>query len=69
MTSTLPVRPDLEHLRREAKQLLRKARTGEYGAVARMRNHAVGLPIALRPLSWSSPGSSASTPGASSSRL
>lgn len=47
MSSALPARPDLEHLRREARQLLRRSQAGETGAVARMRAHAPGLPTAL----------------------
>ncbi len=47
MTSALPVRPDLEHLRRQAKNLLRRAQAGEPSAVARVHPHAAELPIAL----------------------
>jgi SAM-dependent methyltransferase len=45
MTSALPVRPSLEHLRRQAKDLLRYAQAGERDAVTRL--HASGLPMAL----------------------
>ncbi len=47
MTSALPVRPDLDHLRRQAKYLLRDAQAGQPGAVARLQTHAPGLPTAL----------------------
>lgn len=47
MTSALPARPDLEHLRRQAKNLLRQARTGEPDALARLDAHASGLPPAV----------------------
>lgn len=47
MTSALPVRPDLEHLRREAKLLLHRAQAGEPEAVARLRAHAPGIAVAL----------------------
>lgn len=40
MHSALPARPDLEHLRREAKQLLRRAQAGHLDAVDRFRAHA-----------------------------
>lgn len=35
----LPVRPDLDHLRRQAKDLLRAARAGEPAAIAELREH------------------------------
>lgn len=47
MTSALPARPDLEHLRRQAKQLLRQLRTGNPAAVARLAANAPGLTVAL----------------------
>lgn len=47
MSSALPARPDLEHLRREAKQLLRRSQAGKADAVARFRAHAPGLAPAL----------------------
>ena len=47
MTSALPARPDLEHLRREARVLLSGLRTGEPGAVARAAAHAPGMNIML----------------------
>ena len=47
MTSALPARPDLEHLRREAKQLLRRLQTAEPAAAARLTAHAPGLKVAL----------------------
>lgn len=47
MSSVLPARPDLEHLRREAKQLLRRSQAGEADALARFRAHAPGLATAL----------------------
>jgi SAM-dependent methyltransferase len=47
VTSALPARPDLEHLRREAKQLLRQLRAAEPAAVARLAAYAPGLEPAL----------------------
>lgn len=47
MTNTLPARPDLEHLRRDARRLLDQLRRGDAGAVARVRTQAPGLPTAL----------------------
>jgi Methyltransferase domain len=47
MTSALPARPDLEHLRREAKELLQQLRANHLDAVARMAAHAPGLTTAL----------------------
>lgn len=47
MTSALPARPDLEHLRRAAKHLLRRAQEGDPDAGARLRAHAPGLAAAL----------------------
>lgn len=47
MTSALPVRPDLEHLRRAAKDLLRRAGGGDGDALARFRSRAGGLPVVL----------------------
>lgn len=47
MTSALPARPDLEHLRREAKLLLRALQAGNADAAARLAAHAGGLPAAL----------------------
>lgn len=47
MTSALPASPDLEHLRRRAKDLLRRARAGQADALARLDVHAPGLPTAL----------------------
>jgi SAM-dependent methyltransferase len=47
MTSTLPARPDLEHLRRDAKRLLDQLRARDAGALARVHTHAPGLPVAL----------------------
>lgn len=47
MSSALPARPDLEHLRREAKQLLRRAQTGDAAAVSRFEAHAPGIAPAL----------------------
>lgn len=40
---TLPPRPDLQHLRREAKQLLAEVRSKEPKALARLETHADGL--------------------------
>lgn len=47
MTSALPVRPDFEHLRRQAKDLLHEAQLGEPDAVARLGAQGPGLPPAL----------------------
>ena len=47
MTPVLPARPDLEHLRREAQQLLRQLQSGEPRAVARLAGHAPGLTAKL----------------------
>jgi SAM-dependent methyltransferase len=47
MSSALPARPDLEHLRREAKQLLRRAQAGDAFAVGRFEAHAPGIAPAL----------------------
>jgi SAM-dependent methyltransferase len=47
MTSALPARPDLEHLRREARQLLQQLRAGDPDTVARLASHAPGLATAL----------------------
>ncbi len=47
MNSALPARPDLEHLRREAKHLLRRAQAGDPDSVVRVRSHAPGLATAL----------------------
>lgn len=47
MTSALPARPDLEHLRREAKLLLGQLRDREPAAVARAATHAAGLNVML----------------------
>lgn len=47
MTSALPARPDLEHLRREAKRLLRQLQAADDAAAARLVAHAPGLPAAL----------------------
>lgn len=47
MTSHLPSRPDLEHVRREAKRLLRRARDRDPAAAARLRAQAPGLPVVL----------------------
>lgn len=44
---TLPARPDVEHLRREAKQLLQGLRSGDPAAERRREAHASGLPVAL----------------------
>ena len=46
-TFALPVRPDLEHLRREAKELLHGLRGGAAVAVRRAETHAPHLPISL----------------------
>src|SRR5687768_16070233 len=43
----LPARPSLEQLRKEAKDLLRDARTGEAGAVARIAAITRGTPDAI----------------------
>lgn len=40
MSSALPARPDLEHLRRAAKELLRRSQAGRPDAVGRFRAHA-----------------------------
>jgi SAM-dependent methyltransferase len=47
MTSALPARPDLEHLRRAAKQLLQQLRAGDPAAGARLATYAPGLAAAL----------------------
>jgi SAM-dependent methyltransferase len=47
MTSALPVRPDLDHLRDEAKRLLRRLRAGDRDALARVDAQGPGLPVAL----------------------
>lgn len=47
MTTALPARPDLEHLRREAKQLLWQLQTAQEDGLARRDAHAPGLPVAL----------------------
>jgi SAM-dependent methyltransferase len=47
MTSALPARPDLEHLRRAAKELLRQLRADDPAAIARLAAHASGLPASL----------------------
>lgn len=47
MTSALPARPDLDQLRRQAKDLLRRARAGEPHALSRLNAHAPGLALAL----------------------
>jgi SAM-dependent methyltransferase len=47
VTSALPARPDLEHLRREAKRLLRRAQAGQQDALGRFRDHAPGITTAL----------------------
>jgi len=47
MTHVLPARPDFEHLRHEAKQLLGKWRAGEPVALSRLEAMAPGLPVAL----------------------
>jgi SAM-dependent methyltransferase len=47
MTQTLPVHPDLEYLRREARRLLQRLRASDADAVARVQAQAPGLPIAL----------------------
>lgn len=47
MTSALPARPDLEHLRREAKLLLRQLRADRPEALARLATHAPGLTRSL----------------------
>ena len=47
MTHALPARPDLEHLRREAKSLLAKIRAGDPVAIARVAAHGPGLAPAL----------------------
>jgi SAM-dependent methyltransferase len=46
-TFALPVRPDLEHLRREAKQLLQGLRAHAPAAVRRVEAHARDLPVSL----------------------
>ncbi len=43
MTSALPVHPSFEHLRRQAKDLLRGAQLGEQDAVGRLAAHGPGL--------------------------
>lgn len=47
MASALPVRPNLEHLRDEAKQLLRRLHAGDPDALARRDVYASGRPTAL----------------------
>lgn len=47
MTSALPAHPDLEHLRREAKRLLRGLQAGDPDALARGNAHAPRLAVAL----------------------
>lgn len=47
MTSALPASPDFDHLRREAKRLLRGLQAGDPAAVARHDIRAPGLPVAL----------------------
>jgi SAM-dependent methyltransferase len=47
MTSALPARPDLTHLRDEAKLLLRRLRAGDREALARMQAQARDLEVTL----------------------
>lgn len=47
MSSTLPARPDFEHLRRAARRLLEQLRAHDQDALARVQTHAPGLPTAL----------------------
>jgi hypothetical protein len=47
MSFSLPRRPDLEHLRREAKQLLQELRADAPAAVKRAETHAPDLPTNL----------------------
>lgn len=47
MTSALPVHPNSEHLRRQAKDLLRGAQLGEPDAVRRLAAQGPGLPPTL----------------------
>lgn len=47
MTSVLPARPNLEHLRREAKHLLAQVRATDPAAIARLNTHAPGLAVSL----------------------
>ncbi len=47
MTSALPASPDIDHLRREAKRLLRGLQAGDPAAAARHDIRAPGLPVAL----------------------
>jgi SAM-dependent methyltransferase len=47
VTSALPARPDMEHLRREAKTLLRSLQAADRAGLARRDAHAPGLPVAL----------------------
>lgn len=47
MSSALPARPDFEHLRRDAKRLLRRAQQGDLEAGVRLRVHADGLAMTL----------------------
>ena len=47
MTNTLPARPDLEHVRREARKLLDQLRVSDPAADSRRDVHAPGLPATL----------------------
>jgi hypothetical protein len=47
MTSALPVHPSFEHLRRQAKDLLRAAQLGQPDATRRLTAHGPGLPPTL----------------------
>lgn len=47
MTFSLPARPDLEHLRRAAQQLLRQLHSKDPGALALLATHAPGLTTTL----------------------
>lgn len=47
MTSALPARPDMEHLRREAKALLLLLQGADHTGLSRRDVHAPGLPVSL----------------------
>ncbi len=43
-TRVLPARPDLDHLRRQARELLDACRRGDIAALAEIRTHYHGAP-------------------------
>jgi len=61
----LPARPSLDHLRRQARDLLRAARAGDTTAAGRIRAVADALTLASR---WPWPASTASPAGPAQGR-